>query len=159
MCFSRDAGMVMVNMSIDLARKKNDPSFYMDSMKLHKLLYLSQRAMLQKHGSRVFSEKIWAHKCGPYVNGLEIISAKMGFGLMREPFDPEENEIVWPSVARVDILEDILEKYGGMTTEELVRITKETAPYQEVKDQITENYKPEITPESMKEGRSSSQAG
>lgn len=159
MCCSRDAGMAMVNMSIDMAKEKDDPRYYMDSMKLHKLLYLSQWTMLQKYGSRVFKETIWAHKCGPYVDGIKIIPARRGFAPINQPFDPEEDEIVWPSVARVDVMEQILEEYGWKTTEELIRITKNTTPYLEVKDRITAEHKPEITKESMEKDRPLFQAG
>lgn len=159
MCWSRDAGMAMVNMSIDLAEEKDDPSYYMDSMKLHKLLYLSQCAMLQQYGSHMFKEAITAHRCGPYVDGIGSIPAKMGFGLMKKRFNPEEDEVVYPSVARMDILKQILEGFGKKTTKELIRYTKETPPYQKVASQITADNKPEITTESMKKGRFLSQAG
>lgn len=159
MCCSRDAGMTMINMSIDLAEKTGDASYYMDSMKLHKLLYLSQYAMLRTYGRRMFAEKITAHSCGPYVDGIKSIPAMRGFGLIRERFHPESDDLVYPSVARLEILEQILKDYGQMTTEELIRNTKETVPYQEVADQITATNKPEITVNSMKKEFSLSQVG
>lgn len=159
MCCSRDAGMTMINMSIDLAEKTGDASYYMDSMKLHKLLYLSQYTMLQTYGRRMFAEKITAHSCGPYVDGIKSIPAMRGFGLILERFHPENDDLVYPSVARLEILEQTLEEYGKMTTEELIRKTKGTDPYKEVADQITETDKPEITVDSMKKKFSLLQVG
>lgn len=157
MCCSLDAGMAMVNMSIDLAKK--DPSYYMDSMKLHKLLYLSQYAMLQAYSCRMFADKITAHRCGPYVDGIKRIPAQRGFGLLKRYFDSEQDDFVPPSVARLDILKQVLESHGKKNTDELAKYTKATGPYQKVKDQITEDNKPEITLNSMKEFISLSQGG
>ena len=54
MCFAIDAAMDMVNMSIELVEETGDSSYYMNSMKLHKLLYLSQCAMLKITVTRCF---------------------------------------------------------------------------------------------------------
>lgn len=159
MCCSLDAGMAMVNMSIDLAKKEGSPRYYMDSMKLHKLLYLSQCVMLQTYGHRMFADKIMAHSCGPYVDGIGIIPAKRGFGLLKQCFDLERDDFVPPSVARLDILEQVLKNYGKEGTDELAKYVKTTAPYKMVMNQITADFKPEITLDSMRETASLSQVG
>lgn len=150
MCCSLDAGMAMVNLSIDLAMAEGDPRYYMDSMKLHKLLYLSQCDMLQTYGRRLFADKITAHNCGPYVDGIRSIPAKRGFGLLKERFD-EADGFVPPSVARLDILERVLKLHGKKTADQLSAFTQMTGPYQKVKDLITSEHKPEITLDSMKD--------
>lgn len=158
MCCSLDAGMAMVNLSIDLAEAEDDPGYYMDSMKLHKLLYLSQWAMLRNYDRCLFADKITAHSCGPYVDGIQSIPAKRGFDLLTKRFD-ETDGFVPPSVARLDILEKVLRAYGRKTTDHLAAFTKTTGPYQKVKDQITPDYKPEISLDSMKDDVSLLQVG
>nr|WP_325256981.1 type II toxin-antitoxin system antitoxin SocA domain-containing protein [uncultured Oscillibacter sp.] len=161
MCFAIDAAMDMVNMSIELVEETGDSSYYMNSMKLHKLLYLSQCAMLKDHSHTLFRDKIRASFCGPYVEGIDKIAAKRGFDLIKEPFTAEADGFVPPSVARRDILKKILIKFGRKTAEELIQHTKDTGPYRKVKamEEITQTHKPEITCEIMREEAVQLQAG
>lgn len=159
MCFAIDAAMDMVNMSIELAEKTEDSRYYMDSMKLHKLLYLSQCAMLKTHKRSLFRDKIWAYRCGPYVDGIKSIPAKRGFGLIKNRFSREADDFVPPSVARRDILNRTLEEFGKKSTEELIQLTKNSTPYLKARRESAQTKDPEITRESMTNDRSLPQAG
>lgn len=159
MCCARDAAMAMVNMSIDMAEENGEPRYYMDSIKLHKLLYLSQCAMLEVHGYTMFRNDITAHRCGPYVEGIKGIPASRGFGPIKERFDPEKDDFVYPSMARLDILDQTLQSYGTMTTDELIQYTKNSAPYRNAMQRAEGDSKPPITIEDMNAARSQPQAG
>ena len=62
-----DVAMKMVNHSIELKKKYGNDAYYMDFVKLHKLMYLAQCAMLANYGRPLFEEQITAYGCGPYV--------------------------------------------------------------------------------------------
>ena len=103
MCKVADAAMAMVNRSIKLAQDYGDESYYMDFVKLHKLLYLAQCSMLAQYGRTMFDEKITAHHCGPYVEGIHFIPRMRGFGQINVPFS--EMKFVRPSYRRMKIIE------------------------------------------------------
>lgn len=147
MCKVADAAMAMINRSIALAQE--DESFYMDFIKLHKLLYLAQCSMLNQYNRQMFDERITAHQCGPYIEGLHFIPHKRGFGEMKLPFT--ENEFVRPSYRRMKVIEQILEEFGRLTTEELIQYTKDSPAYCAVADKIKEHTRPEISLESMRQ--------
>lgn len=147
MCKVADAAMTMVNRSIALTKEYEDASYYMDFVKLHKLLYLAQCSMLTQYGRTMFDERITAHQCGPYVEGLHFIPSKRGFGQIEAPFS--ESEFVRLSYRRIKVIDQVLEEFGRYSTEELIQYTKETPAYCAVKDRIRAQYRPEISPELM----------
>lgn len=124
MCKVADAAMTMVNKSIELA--KTNESFYMDFVKLHKLLYLAQCRMLEQYGRTMFDERITARQCGPYIEGLHFIPSKRDFGEIKIPFS--DNEFVQPSYRRMKVIEQVLEEFGKLSTDELIQYTKESPP-------------------------------
>ena len=147
MCKVADAAMAMVNRSIELAGETGDESYYMDFVKLHKLLYLAQCLMLVQYGQLMFDEKITAHQCGPYVADLHFIPRCRGFGEIKNPFS--KSEFVRPSYRRMKVIEQVLGEFGRNSTEELIQYTKETPAYCAAADGIEGDYRPEITQEQM----------
>ena len=99
MCKVADVAMTMVNRSIELAQSTGDENYYMDFVKLHKLLYLGQCAMLSTYDQLLFEEQISAHRCGPYVEGIHFVPGTQGFGKIidytreLEPYRAVEDEI------------------------------------------------------------------
>lgn len=150
MCLAADVAMTMVNRAIELAETKGDSRYYVNSVKLHKLLYLGQYCMLKHYGRPLFEDEITAHYCGPYVEGIQIIPGERGFDLIRDPFP--ETEFVPPSIIRQDTINKVLEKYGHYSVDEIIDIVKRTKPYEAVKEDITDSYKPPISLSDMTSG-------
>lgn len=148
MCRVADVAMAMVNRAIDMAEETEDPSYYMDFVKLHKLLYLGQCYMMINYGRPMFDEKIFAHKCGPYVDGLSFIPGLRGFDEIRNRFS--QNHFIMPSFLRLATIEWVLSTYGACSTDELVEYSKSTPAYSEVAADIAETHKPLIPLNSMK---------
>lgn len=142
-----DIAMVMVNRSIALALEHGDESYYMDFVKLHKLMYLAQCSMLAQFEQNMFSEKITARQCGPYVEGLHFIPHKRGFGKITMPF--QDREFVRPSYRRIKVINQVLEEFGQLETEDLIQYTKGSPAYCAVEDRIEEHSWPEISPGAM----------
>ena len=149
MCKAADAAMAMVNLSIEMVKECGDESYYMDFVKLHKLLYLAQCSMLAQYGQTMYDEKVTAHQCGPYVEGIHFIPHERGFGRIESPFD--ERAFVRPSYRRMKVIRQILEAFGGESTEDLIQRTKETLAYCAVADLIGEHDEPEILPALMRQ--------
>lgn len=147
MCKAADVAMAMVNRSIELAKEYGDESYYMDFVKLHKLMYLAQCSMLAQYGRTMFDEKITAHQCGPYVEGIHFVPRARGFGRITVPFD--ERIFARPSYRRIKVIGQVLEEFGGSGTGELIQYTKESPAYLAVEDGIGEYDRPEISPELM----------
>ncbi len=136
MCKVRDAAAAMLNKSIDLAAKEDNPAYYMDFIKLHKLLFLAQCFILGKYNMPLFEETIYARKCGPYVDGIGFIPGKRGFGKITEKIVADQDEIPFLPISytREQAIDYILKKYGTLNTDEVVAITKKTSAYQEYVD-------------------------
>lgn len=149
MCMAIDAAMMMVNKSVDFARDKNDPRYYLDFMKLHKLLYLAQCCMLARSNKPLFKETITAHMCGPYIEGISAIPAKCGFGAIKERLDERQ---FWPvSSGNREIIELVLEQFCDMSTEALTDMTKKSTAYSRYANEVTEINKPRISKAAMKQ--------
>lgn len=118
MCKVADVARVMVNHSIDYAYNKNDPRYYIDFYKLHKLLYYAQGYMLTHYKQYLFEEDIEARECGPYIpalislplGGQSIIKTKFPDGLISIPLD----------LNRIMAIDCTLMKYGTLTKDDLV---------------------------------------
>ena len=149
MCKAADVAMTMVNESIRLAEETRDVNYYMDFVKLHKLLYLGQCYMLGIHDRPLFEETVSAHQCGPNVENIHFVPAERGFGVIDTPFS--EDDIVRPSLVRIDAIEWVLRNYGNKKTEFLVEYAKSTEPYKKVAAGITDTDKPTISTEDMKD--------
>ena len=147
MCKVADAAMAMVNRSLELVSETEDESYYMDFVKLHKLLYLAQCLMLIQYGQVMFDEAITAHQCGPYVEGIQFVPNNRGFGRIKYPFP--KTEFVRPSYRRMRVIEQVLRDYGRESTQDLIRYTKETPAYCAVAEMIKGDDRPEIPPKFM----------
>ncbi|MDE7328056.1 MAG: hypothetical protein K2N63_17545, partial [Lachnospiraceae bacterium] len=60
-----------------------------------------------------------------------------------------ESTFVRPSYRRMKVIEQTLEAFGRLSTEELIQYTKESPAYFAVADKIGQHYRPEISPELM----------
>ena len=112
MCKSIDVAIAMVNRSIDLADDGKHPEYYMDFVKLHKLMYAGCCYLRAKYDMALFEEKVSVHHCGPLVDGLSQIPGICGFDLIREPLNPADfGTIDMPlSYFRKEAIEKTLEK-------------------------------------------------
>lgn len=147
MCRVADVAMAIINKSIEFARETEDPAYYMDFVKLHKLLYWGQCQMLSTYSQPLFVEEITAHQCGPYVSGIHFVPKMRGFGVITVPFS--SRDFVTPSYNRMSVIESVIETVGAYTTEDLIELTKNTGPYRAVEDRITESVKPIISQGSI----------
>lgn len=143
MCKSIDAAVAMVNRSIELAKEMDDRRYYMDYVKLHKLLYIAQCHALNEYDTRLFVEEIEAHRCGPFVRALDLIPGKCGFDLFTKRLNPTDfGTIDFPlSFSRKKAIEDVLNKYGTYSTERIVYTIKDTSAFQEYAS-LCESHQP-----------------
>ena len=132
MCKVRDVALAVLQKSIRLAIEKPDDNYYMDYVKLHKLLYLGQCMVLSQYGITLFNEPITAHHCGPYIqNELDFITATYGFEEIKtlRTRDGREPAIVPLPILRDEIVNKLLDKYGKYSTADIVRLSKQTSAY------------------------------
>lgn len=131
MCKSIDVAITMINQSIDRARSNEDDRYYMDFVKLHKLLYLGQCYIRSKYDMDLFEEDITAHHCGPVVDGLSQIPGICGFDLIKESLKPADfGTIDMPlSYFRNETIEKVLEEFGAFTTDQIVSKVKSTQAF------------------------------
>ena len=133
MCKSIDVAIAMINRSIERVSAENNPKYYMDFVKLHKLMYLGQCYIHSKYDMDLFEESITAHHCGPLVDGLSQIPGICGFDLIKDILNPSDfGTIDMPlSYFRIETIDKVLDKYGTYTTEEIVSIVKNTNAFSE----------------------------
>lgn len=150
MCKARDVAMAMIKKSIILAKENEDDRYLMDFVKLHKLMFLGQCYILYYYDIELFQESISAHSCGPYVDGINFIPATYGFSEIKDSKNQDGYEPMFLplSLTRGETVDIILEKYGTLTTKEIVTKVKETYAYKVYEG----NYesKPIISCEAMK---------
>lgn len=147
MCKAIDSACAMINRAIDLAVETGDPRYYVSYSKAHKLLYLAQCQMLATFDRPLFDERVFAHGCGPRVDGIDIITVKYGFNAITEKISAAD--FAMPSLFRLSVIDSILRSFGNLDIEELVDYTKCTPAYEEVEEMIREEYKPELTRDRM----------
>lgn len=147
MCKVADIAMMMINKSIHMAKQAGDDRYLMDFEKLHKLLYLGQCCMMSQYGRTLFEEDITAHRCGPYVDDMDFIPAKCGFGPISIPFPA--SDFVVPAASCLAVIDWVLETFGVWSTTDIIRYTISTPPYRAVERQISETDKPIIPVEIM----------
>lgn len=131
MCKARDVAMTMIKKSIILAKENNNDKYLMDFVKLHKLMFLGQCYILYYYGIELFQESISAHSCGPYVNGISFIPATYGFSEIRETKNKDGHEPMYLplSLTRDETVDIILEKFGTLSTKDIVAKAKDTFAY------------------------------
>lgn len=126
---SIDVALTLINESIK--RGQNNPDYYMDYIKLHKLMYLGQCLVRNKYEFDLFGEQVLASETGPYIEGLDIITAACGF---EEIKDVEELKKYTPvdfliPILRKECCDLILDIFGKYNTEQIVKFTKNTFAY------------------------------
>lgn len=135
---SIDVAVNILDKSIE--RGKKDPSYYMDFVKLHKLLYLGQCYLSFKYEMDLFMDKITANDDGPYIDGLKLIPAICGFDEIKTMDEFKQCKMTFSlTLPREEAVNYILDKFGKYSTDELVRLTKDTMGYQEVYDKSCNN--------------------
>ena len=78
---SIDIAVYLLKKSIKLGQ--NDSNYYMDFIKLHKLMFLAQCYLNFKYGLNLFDDKITATDDGPYVDGINSVPAMCGFDIIK----------------------------------------------------------------------------
>lgn len=138
MAKSIDVAVKLLEESIKLG--KNDPRYYMDFVKLHKLMYLGYCSLSYLYNLELFEESITANNDGPYIAGLNAVPAFCGFGKIVSVADLKEYKLTLPlSFSRNEICELILKQYGMFDTNEVVNISKNTFAYMESFDKDQNN--------------------
>lgn len=129
-----DIAAFMLNRSIDLAKDKNDERYYMDYIKLHKLLFLGQCYLLYKYGEHLFYEDVIANDDGPYIDSLtNIVPGVCGFGPITRKIAPREFrcDTIAPTVYQLEAIDEMLSLYGPHSTFAVVTMTKALNAYKE----------------------------
>lgn len=130
MAKSIDVATYLLDKSIE--RAQEDSSYYMDFIKLHKLMYLGKCYLDCMYGIDLFEEDITANSDGPYIKGINSVPAVCGFGKITNIDELKQylkNDILPLSLSREEICDAILDMFGKYSTLELVRITKNTLAY------------------------------
>lgn len=150
MCKVRDVALAVLQKSIRLAIEKKDERYYMDYVKLHKLLYLGQCMVLAQYNLTLFNERITAHHCGPYIQDeLDFVTAAYGFEEIKTLRGPDGKEpIILPlPVLRDEIVNKLLDTFGTYTTGDIVKMSKQTVAY--TRHRGNYDNKPVICPDDM----------
>lgn len=127
MCMAVDIAKYAISKSIENKNNEADESCYLDFYKLNKLLYLSQCKMLERYNRKLFSDDIYAYRCGPYIRTLEFVFVDWEYNPIDKPY-----EVIKLPQSEVEIVDEILSIYGKKTRHELGEITKNHPPYVEV---------------------------
>jgi uncharacterized phage-associated protein len=145
MCKVADAAMTMVNRSIDLEGQYNNPNYYTDFYKLHKLLYYAQGYMLSHYHLHLFEEPILAHNCGPFIN--ELLDLPLSYEAITTRFPEDQIFPLTPN--RVDAIDYALKHYGTKSRDELVNLSKSDFLYKKYHAQGQSEDKNVIACEDM----------
>lgn len=145
MCKAADVAIEFIDRSIDLWERNDDSNYLLDYVKLHKLMYLGQCYIMSLYKLKLFEDKISAHRCGPYVDGIDFVPAYCGFGKIKKKIDKSIVKLAFLPISytRKETVEYILNCYGKYSTDEIVKISKDTYAYKKVFEQES-NDKPLI---------------
>ena len=105
----------------------------MDEMKLHKLLYFTQRESFVMLGKPMFSDKFEAWKYGPVMRCLR----KANWQCQIQLSSPTDSEYI-------PVLEDTLRRYAPMDSWTLSNISHGETCWQKAKDRETGSFPVEI---------------
>ena len=135
---SIDIAVHLLKKSIKLGQ--NDSNYYMDFIKLHKLMFLAQCYLNFEYNLDLFDDKITANDDGPYVDGLNSVPAICGFDIIKNIDDlmvhlhhimPCHLAHILPlPLLRGETLDLILDVFGKCDTYEIVKISKNTTASQ-----------------------------
>ena len=104
----------------------------MDEMKLHKLLYFTQRESFVLLGRPMFLDKFEAWKYGPVMRCLR----KTGWECLVQPLSVDSEYI--------PVLEDTLRRYAGLSSWTLSNISHGETSWQKAKDKEINSHPVEI---------------
>lgn len=127
---SLDAAVWLLDKSIKRGQENHE--YYMDFVKLHKLLYLAQCYLKYKYQMDLFEENIVTSDEGPYIEGLDLIPAYCGFSKIKNIPSKLWDCIVSlpPSFSRDEVLDIMLDMYGQYSTYEIVMLTRNTLAHE-----------------------------
>lgn len=117
--------MDMIGGSICFAKEYEDNRYYMDFVKLHKLLYLAQCYSLAKYNKKLFDNPVVIKDSGAYIDGICFVPAYYGFGKIELEMEDVVASVLFESL-RGTVVGMILQKYGKLSTDEIVSFTKNT---------------------------------
>ena len=127
---SIDVAIAFLTKSIE--RGKEDKRYYMDFVKLHKLIFLGQRYHRFVWDMDLVNDNVLINEAGPYINGLNAVVAYCGFGEIEdiEELKRKQGFYLPMTLLRDETCDYILDHFGALTTIELVRLTKKLDVYQ-----------------------------
>lgn len=111
-----------------IQRGKEDERYYMDFVKLHKLIFLGQCYHRYVWDIDLVDNNIVMREDGPYINGLNSVVAYCGFDEIKN-IDELKREIgfYFPvTPLRNETCDFILDNFGRLSTMDLVKLTKQT---------------------------------
>ena len=117
--------MDMIGGSICFAKKFGDDKYFMNFIKLHKLLYLAQCYSLAIRNKKLFDNPIVFDDSGPYVKGISFVPGLYGFGEIKSEMSNTTASILYKTLSKT-IVGAILYKYGKLDTDEIVAFAKTT---------------------------------
>lgn len=106
------------------------------NMKLNKLLYYIQMISIGKYNLKMFEEKIEAWKHGPVIS---VIYHKYKDNASNAITPPTTKPNVKLSVTQIEIIEEVIKRYGSMSAYQLRNLTHSEMPWQNAKDRETSN--------------------
>ena len=89
---------------------------HMDEMKMHKLMYFSQRESLMYNNESLFDATFYGWKYGPVLK--EVRSAYMSGALPLKSFEKVSDDTM-------DLLKSVLERYGSLSSWKLSSLSHE----------------------------------
>jgi len=114
--------------------------------KMHKLMYYCQVCLLVRDGYPFFHEKIMASPKGIVIEelcGLHYGQLYVG--------DSSKGNLNHLSLRQIDVIDEVMKKYGVMSLEALDELSKNDSPWKAIRDALDPKSKAsiEITPESI----------
>lgn len=127
---SIDVAIALLTKSIE--RGKEDKRYYMDYVKLHKLIFLGQCFHRYVWDMDLVDDSILISDSGFYINGLNAVVAYCGFGEIKdvEELKNKQGFYLPMTLLRDETCDFILDNFGTLTTMELVKLTKRLDIYQ-----------------------------
>lgn len=127
-----DMAVCLINMLIDKAKETEKKEYYSNFIKIHKLLFIAQCYSYAKDGKPLFESKITANGDGPYIWSMSAkIPGHCGFGQIDQRISTVDvgASVVFLSNRMKDILETVINKYGHLSTMDIVLLTKSTTAW------------------------------
>ena len=107
-------------------RYKNETGVSIDEMKLHKLLYFSQRECVIQTGSPLFSEQFYAWKYGPVLVKVRDIIRKRGIVSLPSGYELPEKYL--------SVMNKVFSQYAHKTSWSLSRLSHGEISWQKARN-------------------------